>query len=154
MTPHKRVQVENGTRPSEDRFVSMTTARILATDVYVVGVVDGTGRLADHTTLLATPNHERARRHANRLVQKLGKVEPTHYAELLPAGTARSGYGLRDQTPAGVTTTEVDPVRLRRNGKYGVKWQVAGQRRRNGRSFDTECEAIAFRNQLKKELGS
>lgn len=147
MIPHKKVQVEEGTRPSEDRFVSMTTARILATDVYVVGVVDGTGRLADHTTLLTTPNHERARRHANRLVQKLGKVEPTHYTEHLPRGAERTGY-----EPPEVTTTAVDPVRRRPSGKYVVQWQIAGQRRRNGKRFNTKREAIAFRTKLVKEL--
>lgn len=148
MIASKKVQVVNGTTPSADRFVSMTTARLLATDLFVVGVVDGTGRLADHTTLLTTPNYERARKHANRLVQKAGgRVEPTHYTAHLPHSGRGHGYIGR-----GRPVVEVEAPLRTRYGRYTVRWRRETGVKRMGKKFDTEREAIAFHAELVKEM--
>jgi len=66
----KTVLVRSTDSPRTDRHVTLRSARLLATDLYVVAVVDGTGKLADPTSLTVTPSLDRARTAANRLIQK------------------------------------------------------------------------------------
>lgn len=151
---NKKVQVANGKTPADDRFVSLSTHRLLARTVYVVGVVDGTNRLADDTTLLTTPNYERARKHANRLTRELGKVEPTHYATHLDAGmTNHIGYPV---IPPGVKANglaSVEPPKPTSNNRgWIVVWLPKGQRQRKRQRFWVEADAIAFYNLLLDEL--
>lgn len=56
--------------PRTDRHVTLRSARLLAADLYVVAVVDGTGKLAEPKTITLTPDLDRARAAANRLVHK------------------------------------------------------------------------------------
>jgi hypothetical protein len=148
----RKVRVALGDTPQQDRYVSLTSARILATDVFVVAVVDGTGRLADHTTLLTTPIHERARRHANRLVQALGKVEQQeHYINHLPADVARRpGYGLprRPRPAARRRFVYIEDPQRQPNGSWLVAWLVVGADRESGKRFKSEREARKFHQQL------
>ncbi|UMG92835.1 hypothetical protein [Nocardioides sp. TF02-7] len=151
----RKVQVANGDSPSDDRFIVLTSHRLLATPVWVVGVVDGTGRLTDPPSLLVTPDHERARRHANRLFNDLGgeEVEPTHYASHIARDVrAPRAYGIHPaQRPA--TSTVVTPPRYReKRGKWHVCWQVEGERKRKGKWFPTEQQAHDFYNRLTKEM--
>lgn len=152
---NKRVQVANGDTPAADRFVSLTTHRLLATTCYVVAVIDGTNRLADPSTFLATPIYERARKHANRLVQSLGKVEPTHYAEHLAreARGTRAGYGLQ-KPPRRIAhgpIAYVEPPRLNKYGRWAVAWSVVGAGQERSRTFKTKPEATTFYNRLLNE---
>jgi hypothetical protein len=80
---NRRVPVAFGHNPSDDRYVSLTTVRLFATTVYVVGVVNGTGRLADPHSLLATADLSRARRHANKVLMSAGG--PAEPPEVDPA---------------------------------------------------------------------
>ena len=151
---NKRVQVANGSTPAADRFVSLTTHRLLARTVYVVAVVDGTGRLADDRSFIATPTYERARKHANRLVQQLGKVEPTHYAEhLLPDNRGRAQYGLprRPKRIAKGPIAYVEPPQRNKYGRWAVAWGVVGDPAEKSRTFTKKPEATTFYNRLLRE---
>lgn len=55
-------------------YVNLTSVRIFATDMYAVATTDGTGRLADPSTLRLIPATDlpTARRAANRLLQRHG----------------------------------------------------------------------------------
>ena len=151
---NKRVQVANGQRPADDRFVSLSTHRLLATTVYVVAVIDGTNRVADPATFLATPIYERARKHANRLTQRLGKVEPTHYAEhLSPTNPQRRQYGIpeRPRRIAKGPIAYVEPPRRNKYGRWHVAWSVVGSAQEKSRTFATRREADTFHTRLLNE---
>lgn len=155
MIPNKKVQVANGETPSADRFVSLTTHRLLARNLFVAAVVDGTGRLADDRSLVVTPDYERARRHANKLVQALGKVEPTDYTVHIPPTTTYVMKGMGEPQPRlgrRGPIVSVEEPRQTREAQFLVRWQHAGRQNRSGKRFDTEREAIAFHKQLMKEM--
>lgn len=149
---NKKVQIANGTTPSGDRFVSLTTHRLLARTVYVVGVVDGTGRLADDKSLMVTPDYERARRHANKLVQAAGgKCEPQDHAVHLPKPSHILKVRGTEPRAARRPLVSVEPPRETRDCRYLVRWRREN-RRANGRRFDTEPEANEFYNRLRQEM--
>lgn len=147
-TTMRREQVRVGDTRTDDRFITMTSHRLLATDVLVVGVIDGTGRLADPSTLLVTTDPKRARRHANTLYERWGgeSVEPD-YSEHIP-GRRRKGY-----QPGAFTATRVHPPKQTRHGNWNVRWEVAGQMKRRGRRFYSEADARVFMKELTRELG-
>lgn len=142
MTIARRAPVRLTDSPRTDLYVSLSTVRLLAADVFVVGVVDGTGRLAEPTSLLTTTNIDRARRHANSLVARWGGVaDEPDLAELLPKPRRKRGrieYIERpQQTP---------------NGRYIVRWFRTDAINARGKRFDTEREAVAFHAQLTQEM--
>jgi hypothetical protein len=157
---NRREQVRTGRTPRDDRYVTLTTQRILATNCYVVAIVDGTGRLVDPQTLLTTPSFDKARRHANALFDSWGgggceSNQPTPTAEFLPR-TVRRPYdypdGRRTFHAVGTVTELHEPARRTTTGKgrWYVRWYYAESRNNQPRTrtFPTEQEAIAFHTEL------
>lgn len=160
MTPiNRKVRVQVGHTPSEDRFITLTTTRVLATDAYIAAVVDGTGKLADPKSLLVSPDYGKARRHANILFNRWGGEEVAPQSvECLPHRIQRRRSERQGPQARGpgitIASTVIDAPRRVRDGSYAVRWQVEGQRRRMGRRFPTEAEARSFHAQLRKELNN
>lgn len=102
MPYNRRIPVAFGDAPAEDRHVSVTTVRLMAVTVYVVGVVDGTGRLAEPHSLLATADLSRARRHANKLLTASGG--PAWPPETDPAPSKHQQYLARKRDKSGVAS--------------------------------------------------
>lgn len=146
---NRKVRVKAADSPSSERFVALTTARLLSTDLFVVGVVDGTGRLREPTSLRVTPVLNAARKHANTLVERSGGVVEPDHGEFVHRNQARS---VERRGP--LTGTQIEAVGRRRNGDYGVRWRIAGQRKRQGKRFSTKREAQAFHAQLIREMGN
>jgi hypothetical protein len=137
----RRVQVVANGSPQTDRYVSLTTTRLFATNVYVVAVVDGTGRLADPKSLLTTTDYQRARRHANRLTESWGgEVPPPDTAEFLASRRRRRHR-----------SEYIDPPTRTRDGRWVVRWRCVGSPTAKGKRFSTEPEAQAFYAQLTEE---
>lgn len=156
-TRSQRVHVRDGATRTDDRFVSLTTHRLHATDVYVVGVLDGTGRLAEPTTLLATTDLQRARRHANTLFDRWGgeEVEPDHTAHL-PRAVIRRKTGTKPPRPKPRVLRVFPPVYVGgRKGQWSVRWSAIygldGHEHTRGKRFKTKQEAQRFHDQLAEE---
>jgi hypothetical protein len=138
----RRVPVRLTDSPREDRYVSLTTTRLLSTDLYVVGVVDSSGRLAEPTSLRVTPNLDVARTHANALVEKWGGVVEPDHEQWLPKKRRRRGRRI----------LSVERVCRRPDGRYIVRWQDARLLQMSGKSFDTEAEAQSYHEQLTQRM--
>lgn len=126
------------------RFASLSTARLLATTVYVVALVDRTGRLVDPATLKATPDPNRAiRLHASLVQKQGGKV-------ILPLSSPPEP---RKQKPAPperpAPSAQKEPVYQPQLDRWLMKFSHNGQAYRE--HFPTEAEAIVFRNRIKNE---
>lgn len=157
---HRRVHVLVGDRPSDDRFILLTSNRLLSTPVWVVGVIDGTGRLAVPGSLLTTTNYERARRHANRLFEDHGAEEVQQpYIDHIDAGIAasrRQRAPVRNsprppRQPGPPLVSLVPPQRTKKGNRWVVRWARDGQRRM-GRRFDIQQDAQTFYNRLAEEM--
>jgi hypothetical protein len=143
MSPvHRKVQVRGDGKPRTDRYITLTTTRLLATDLYLVGVIDGSGRLTDSASLRVTPNLDAARRYANGLVEQWGGVVEADHQQWLPKNVRRA-MPVDDSR-----IVSVEPVRPRRDGQYAVRWQVAGRKQRRGKRFLTEPEAQSYFDHL------
>lgn len=152
---NRKVQVARNGSPKTDRWVVLTGSRLLATDVFVVGVVDGTGRLTEQKSLLTTTDYERARRHANRLAESWGGVveEDVPTAEFLERRYRRpTDYPDRRTTHWRLgTITELESPKQDRAGRWVVKWcdtDVTNNRPSRRRAFPTKQEAKAFHAEL------
>lgn len=151
---NRREQVHRGTHPRDDRYVTLTTNRILATNVLVVAVIDGTNRLADPRSLLVTTSLTRARRHANKLYETWGGGcgdAPT--ADYLPPSCRRAAdYPDADRPDslryAGPPIVRVLPPERGPRGFWRVERFYAGRAKSQVRRFRTEPEAHSYYQQL------
>ena len=142
---NRKVQVHRGSRPNDDRYVSMTTQRVYATDVLVVAVVDGTNRLADPKTLRATTDLSRARRWANDLCERMGgPVDELELRDVLPPNIKEPIE--RRSAPRDVTRV-LPPTPGRRLGFTVVRWTEHGIYSRY-RRFKTTNDATDFYQHL------
>lgn len=149
----RREQVREGRTPRDERYVSLSTVRLLATDVYVVAVIDGTGRLTDPASLLTTPLLDKARKHANALFESWGGGVP----EAPPAAYLERKYQRPRDFPDQRRTfhrvgniVELHEPKQDRTGKWIVRWYVEEsiRNRPRRRPFPTEQEARAFHAEL------
>lgn len=130
-TLSKRTQVILADSRTDQRFVSVTTARLHATNVYVVALVDGTDRLISNLSTFTDPRA--ATRAADRLVTREGgkstaAPEPTPPPE--PTKTGRKAKPRRKNSG-----------RWRASPTYQGKTHHA--------TFDTKQEAQQFINRVK-----
>ena len=138
---------------ADDRWVTLTTNRVLATNVLVVAVTDGTNRLADPRSLLVTTDSAKARRHANKLYESWGGGcgdAPT--ADYLPPSVRRAAdYPESDRPESlryGPPVVRVLPPDQGPKGRWRVRWFHADQAKARVRRFDSEPEAQDHYQQL------
>lgn len=138
-------KVQVGVDPA--RFASLTTARLLATTVYVVALIDHTGRLADPATLKTTTDPRRAQRLHVALMEKCGgKVTPTYKPPPDPPKRDRA----HDRAPGNSPRHRpAQPVYQPTFGTWLMKFRHKGRDYRE--RFPTEREAIAYRDKIMEE---
>jgi hypothetical protein len=153
-TINRREQVRRGPHPRDDRYITLTSHRILATNVLVVAVTDGTNRLADPPSLLVTTNLTRARRHANKLYESWGGGcgdAPT--ADYLPPSSRRASDYPDHERPAslryaGPPIVRVLPPERGPRGRWRVERFHANRPKPITRRFASEPEAHSYYQQL------
>ncbi len=118
--------------PRDDRYISLSTHRIHATNIYVVAEVDSTGRLADPRRFSAHTNLTNARKAANRLLSSWG------------------GVAKREEYPPDPGPEQRRPRPVQQaNGRWRAK--VVRNGTQHQRVFDTEHAAQAFIDRITEE---